>query len=171
MAVAGPNLERATDEVEHVAHSWPAGVSTPAGGRSDLLDAFATASIVHVAAHGQHQVENPLFSSIRLTDGPLFAHELSTTAPHVVLSACELGLATIRPGDEALGLTSVLLQRGTTSVIGGVARVGDEAAAAAMIDYHHALAAGESSDVALASALARAPQPLPFVCFGAAWAA
>ena len=91
---------------------------------------MAGARIAHVAAHGVHQTENPLFSSLRLADGPLFAHELDQTArtpDHVVLSACELGLATVRPGDEALGLTSVLLHLGTRSVVAGVARVGDVA--------------------------------------------
>jgi tetratricopeptide (TPR) repeat protein len=171
VALAGPNLDRAKHEVQEVARTWAAGVADPVGDRSALLTAFAQASIVHVAAHGQHQIENPLFSSIQLADGALFAHELARTAPHVVLSACELGLATVRPGDEALGLTSVLLQRGTRSVIGGVARVGDDAAAEAMIDYHRLLAGGLASDVALAKAVADAPLPLPFVCFGAGWSA
>jgi CHAT domain-containing protein len=75
-----------------------------------------------VAAHGVHQPENPLFSSIRMVDGPVFAHELEQAArapEHVVLSACEVGLATIRPGDEPLGLASVLLHLGTRSVVAG----------------------------------------------------
>src|SRR6201999_2422446 len=102
-------------------------------------DAMSQATLAHVAAHGVHQTENPLFSSVRLADGPLFAHELdqSTRTPeHVVLSACELGLATVRPGDEALGLTSVLLHLGTRSVVAGVARVGDEIAEQTMAGYH-----------------------------------
>ena len=88
---------------------------------------------------------------------PLFAHELDQTArtpDHVVLSACELGLATVRPGDEALGLTSVLLHLGTRCVVAGVARVGDEAAAETMADYHARLAGGADSAAALAAALA-----------------
>ena len=36
---------------------------------------------------------------------------------HVVLSACELGQATVRPGEESLGLTSVLLQLGARCVV------------------------------------------------------
>ena len=107
-----------------------------------------SARLAHVAAHGVHQTENPLFSSVRLADGPLFAHELdqSTRTPeHVVLSACELGLATVRPGDEALGLTSVLLHLGTRSVVAGVARVSDDLAAASMADYHARLRAGSDS--------------------------
>ena len=49
--------------------------------------------------------------SLRLADGPLYAYELDAEGlrPCVVLSACEAGLATVRPGDEGLGLTSVLL--------------------------------------------------------------
>jgi len=168
-ALAGPDLERAEHEVAEVVSAWPFAASRPPALRSELIAAFAEASIVHVAAHGRHQLENPLFSSIQLADGPLFAHELRQTAPHVILSACELGLATVRPGDEALGLTSVLLQRGTRSVISGVARVGDMIAAELMIEYHRLLASGCPSDEALARAASGLETPLPFVCFGASW--
>jgi len=45
--------------------------------------------------------------------------------PHrVVLSACELGLARPRPGEETLGMTAALLHGGAGSVVAGVAREG-----------------------------------------------
>ena len=142
------------------------------GDREALVSALSSATVVHVAAHGQHHAENPLFSLIRLVDGPLFAYELDHTSrasEHVVLSACELGQATIRAGDEALGLTSVLLRLGSRSVISGVARVPDDVAAEVMTGYHAALADGVDSAAALADACARSGTPAPFVCFGAAW--
>jgi CHAT domain-containing protein len=86
-----------------------------------------------------------------------------------VLSACELGQATARPGDEALGLTRALLHSGTSTVISGVAKVSDAGAAALMIDYHQRLSHGHPPAVALAASLQAAPEPLPFVCFGAGW--
>lgn len=172
VAVAGPDLARADHEVAGVAKAW-AGAPTHIGAAADrdtLAHAMAHGTLVHVAAHGTHQTENPLFSSLRLADGPMFAHELDQTArtpEHVVLSACELGLATVRPGDEALGLTSVLLHLGTPSVVASVARVGDELAAETMIDYHSRLAAGADSAAALASATEHSRAP--FVSFGASW--
>jgi hypothetical protein len=175
VAVAGPGLARAADEVDSVGRSWDADRYLGADASAAAITAaIGDATIAHLAAHGVHQTENPLFSWLRLADGPLFAHELDQTArtpEHVVLSACELGLATVRPGDEALGLTSVLLRRGTRSVVAGVARVGDDAAAEAMADYHARLAAGRDSAAALAEALTghSAAHPVPFVCFGAAF--
>jgi CHAT domain-containing protein len=135
---------------------------------------MGTASVLHVAAHGVHQPENPLFSSVRMSDGPVFAHELDQshrTPEHVVLSACEVGLATIRPGDEALGLASVLLHLGTRSVVAGVARVGDQVAEETMSVYHRRLAEGIDSATALADALVRVSADVvpPFVNFGASW--
>ncbi len=171
VAIAGPDLSRAQDEVTAIAAIDPRAIAifgAEANGAA-LTAAMASASIVHVAAHGSHQVGNPLFSSLRLGDGPLFAHELTHTAPHVVLSACDLGLATVRPGDEALGLSSVLLHLGTRSVVSGVARVSDAAAAEAMVSYHQLLRQGRDSAEALAAAVAGSPAPLPFVCFGAQW--
>src|SRR5439155_25154527 len=83
-----------------------------------------------------------------------------------------VGLTTIRPGDAALGLASVLLHLGTRSVIAGAARVGDAVAAQTMAVYHAKLAAGSDSSVALAAALAEVDSDVvpPFVNFGAAWA-
>ena len=175
VAIAGPHLERAEHEVTGVAHAWKA--EAIVGERADrraLIGAMSRAGVLHVAAHGVHQTENPMFSSLRLAGGDLFAHELDLTkrtAEHVVLSACELGLATLRPGDEALGLTSVLLHLGTRCVVAGVARVADDVAAQTMTSYHHALARGADSASALATALAgnEPDRPAPFVCFGAAW--
>ncbi|MGN6605575.1 MAG: CHAT domain-containing protein [Jatrophihabitans sp.] len=175
-AFAGPDVGSGVAEVAGVHAHWPHAavtVGTEATGES-LTKAMATADLVHIAAHGTHQTENPLFSCLRMADGPVFAHEfdhLGRAPEHVVLSACELGLATVRPGDEALGLTSVLLRLGTRSVIAGVARVADGLAATTMTAYHRRLAAGDDSATALAGALAAndPDQPAPFVCFGAAW--
>jgi tetratricopeptide (TPR) repeat protein len=177
-ALAGPDLDRGTDETTSVGAVWPGADVRDAedATAAALTNAMMTADILHVAAHGVHQPENPLFSSVRMVDGPVFAHELDRfgRAPsHVVLSACEVGLATIRPGDEALGLASVLLHLGTRSVIAGVARVGDAVAADTMATYHRKLAAGADSSTALAEALVEADTDVtpPFVNFGAAWAA
>jgi tetratricopeptide (TPR) repeat protein len=174
LSVAGPGLLRADQEAEQVGSLWPdaellTGARATAGaGREGL----AHADVVHVAAHGTHQQESPLFSSLRMADGPLYAYELDAeggAAPCVVLSACEAGLATVRPGDEGLGLTSVLLHLGSRSVLAGVARVADDVAARVMADVHRAMSRGTASAEALAEALAAEPTPAPFVVFGGSW--
>jgi CHAT domain-containing protein len=124
------------------------------------------APVVHVAAHGHHDTQNVLFSRLELADGPLLAHELQrlATAPgHVVLSACDVGRAVVRAGDELVGFTAALLHAGTASVVASVARIPDEQGPALMAAYHRAIAAGASP----ARALAALPTPTPFVCFGA----
>ena len=173
LALAGPGLDAADREVGAVAEIWPdtttllgAAATGPA-----LARAARSATVGHVAAHGTHVGQNPLFSSLRLAGGPLFAYELAAESipEHVILSACELGQVTVRPGEESLGLTSVLLQLGARCVISGVAEVNDHVAADVMIDYHRRLAAGSDSAVALAAAVSAADSPAPFVCFGTAW--
>ena len=172
---AGPGLRLAPAEAQSVGELWT-GSRVRLGeeaGPAALRRSLATADIVHVAAHGVHEPQSPLFSSLRLTGGPVFAYELDQAAglaPHVVLSACELGQATVRPGDESLGLTSVLLALGTRSVVAGVARIPDDICAEVMVRYHRALAAGVDSAQAIQDAGAVDDVPAPFVCFGAAWA-
>ena len=174
VSVAGPGLHRAEDEARRVHATWAGAELLTGGGATtaSVREALSAADLVHVAAHGTHQQESPLFSSLRVEDGPLYAYELDAAdraAPCVVLSACEAGLATVRPGDEGLGLTSVLLHLGSRSVLAGVSRVRDDVAARVMERVHASMAAGTTSAQALAAALADEPEPAPFVAFGATW--
>jgi tetratricopeptide (TPR) repeat protein len=174
-AVAGPGLSRARAESATVAGIWAQHADVrdlPSATSADLLDAMATARVVHVAAHGVHRGANPMFSSLSMTGGPLFAYELDQhdRAPeHVVLSACDAGRSTVRAGEETLGLTTVLLQLGTAGVVAGVARVHDDAAAEIMQRYHAELARGRDAAEALCLVGEQVALPSPFVCFGAAW--
>jgi len=177
-AVAGPGLIRAQAEARSVAAAWSGTALTgPGASTSAVIGVLGTHDVVHIAAHGRHEHENPLFSSLRLADGPLFAHELDSTsrvASCVMLSACEAGLSTSRPGNETLGLTSVLLQLGTRSVLAGVARVADEVAADVMEQTHRLMAGGLDSAASLAQAqltVGTDRAPAPFVCFGSSYAA
>lgn len=176
VALAGPGLERAVTEVNEVASTWSGRALTSATG-VDLTEALLGADVVHVAAHGHHHEQNALFSSLAMTDGPLFAYELQrqgVRSAHVVLSACDIGRAMMRPGDEAVGLTSSLLACGARSVVGAVAPVDDGPAASLMADYHRHLAAGAPSSVALQLATASSDHPEQaglFCTYGADWSA
>ncbi|WP_076261260.1 CHAT domain-containing protein [Intrasporangium flavum] len=155
----GPSLRRASGEASAVARAWAdhadVSVAEPSIARG-LVEAMRVDDVVHVAAHGTHQVQSPLFSSVHLHDGPVFAHELQASgvrARHVVLSACEVGSATFRPGEEQLGLAAAVLSLGARSAVAAVSPVPDEVAADTMVRHHRALARGVPSDEALASAL------------------
>lgn len=174
VSLAGPGLHGSAQEARDVSAAWPRSrlLAGPDADTSAARSALATADLLHVAAHGRHRADSPLFSSLRLADGSLYAYELDAAPGCVTLSACEAGLATLRPGDEGLGLTHALLHLGVRCVVAGVARVRDDVAATTMQRLHTDMAAG----LGAAEALARAQQqttvdgvPAPFVCFGADW--
>jgi hypothetical protein len=173
--VAGPRLVRGPDEVRRAAAAWR-GSSVLAGadaGTAAVLTAAGHADVLHVAAHGVHEVGNPLFSHLELADGPLFGHELALLPrlpAHVVLSACELGRSEPRPGDETLGMTAALLHGGAGSVIAAVARLSDATACLVGAAHHAGLRRGLAPAAALAAAIgAAAAEPAPLVCFGSGW--
>jgi CHAT domain-containing protein len=169
--VAGPGLARAEAEVDALGRLHPGAtvLCGPTATPAATAAGWAGAGVVHVAAHGRHQPENPLFSSLELTGGPLMGydlHRLERPANLVVLAACDLGLADVRPGDETVGMTSALLAAGTSTVVAAVARVADESAAGLMTRFHAAYRRGRRPAAALAEAAA--DEPLTgFVCFGA----
>lgn len=170
--VGGPGLPAAVGEVGRLCEYHP-GAELIDGDRATVaavLAALDGAELAHVAAHGVHEPENALFSYLELVDGALYAHEMTrlrNPPQHVVLAACELALSRIRPGDEALGFAGALLAAGGRTVTAAVSRVGDEAAATAMADYHARLADGVAPAVALAEATAIDPLRRPFVVLGA----
>lgn len=177
-AAAGPGLAHADAEIAAIARAWPgAGVSGAAQSTVDRVRAaFAEADVVHVAAHGRHNPQNPMFASVQLAEGPVFVYDLEQGgmgARHVVLSACEVGQSAVRPGDEPVGLAAGLLRLGAQSVLAGVSRVPDDVSAALMADYHRVLAGGVAADEALARVIADHGDGLggAFVLFGASWRA
>jgi hypothetical protein len=177
LLVAGPGLRHAEPEVTEVAAAYPG--SRPLVGAAATVDATLRAldgaPLAHLAAHGHHDRQNVLFSRLDLADGPLMAYDvqrLSAPPRQVVLSACDVGRAVVRPGDEVLGFTAALLHIGTPTVISSVSRVADEVAFGVMTAYHRELSAGARPALALAMAASSAAdvggEPLtPFVCFGA----
>ncbi|XVV02348.1 CHAT domain-containing protein [Actinosynnema sp. CA-248983] len=171
LLVRGPGLQAAQAEIDRLAgyhvDAKLLGVGDARVGT--VLEALDGVEIAHIAAHGEHEPENALFSRLELLDGALFAHEVGRVRrpPHqVVLAACELALNRVRPGDEPLGFAGALLAGGARTVIAASSKVGDQPSAEAMADFHDGLAVGRSPAVALAEAVAADPFRRPFVCLG-----
>lgn len=172
VSVAGPRLPHTSAEALAVGERWPGAVvlrgeeATVAA----VLGAFGAADIAHLAAHGHHYAENPLFSRLELVDGPLFGYALAAVANTpalVVLSACDVGASAVR-GDDLLGLPTALLYGGVGTVVAAVSRVGDAAAREVSLALHARLSAGYAPAEALAHALVDVDEEhvAPFVCFG-----
>jgi tetratricopeptide (TPR) repeat protein len=172
--VAGPRVARAEDEVIASAKEWPAAaVLTNSHATAEAVSALAaTVDVLHVAAHGQHSAENPLFSGLQLADGLWFGYDIDQldAVPDVVLlSACEVGRSTVRWGEELIGMATAWLHAGARCVIASPAAVADQAAYDALVAVHHGLANGLAPAAALASAVPAAGAdrpPVPFLCFG-----
>ena len=107
----------------------------PAATGRAVLDAMPAGGLVHIAAHGQHEQDNPLFSGVLLADGLLYGYDVAPNPAlpaHVVLSSCDVGRTDDRPGGEPLGLVAALLRSGVSTVVAGTSRISDSVAATAM---------------------------------------
>jgi tetratricopeptide (TPR) repeat protein len=166
----GPRLRETIAEETTLTEIYPSATRLSPATVSEVMTALDGAAMAHLAAHGEHEPTNAMFSRLELADGPLFAHELARLSHpprHVVLAACELAMHHIRPGDEALGFAGGLLASGVRTVVAANSRVGDASAAATMVEYHRRVAAGDRPAVALAAAVAADPLRRPFICLGA----
>lgn len=166
---AGPSLPHAEAEIAALAELYPHAtvLRGAAAAALPVRRALDGAELAHLAAHGEFREDNPLFSHLRLADGPLLAHDLEdiAAAPRlVVLSACDAGRAA--GGEGMLGIVGALLALGTATVIASVAPVRDAGAHAFMTSLHRRLRAGMPPARAVA-AVPRSPGTLGFQCFGA----
>jgi tetratricopeptide (TPR) repeat protein len=157
--VEGPNLAGATTEVRRLRALYPGAtaISPPDSTAQTVLRHLDGAGLVHLACHGWLRSDNPLFSSLVLSDGPLTLRELQTSgvAPHrIVLASCQSGADVAYAGDEVLGFISSLLARGTAGVVASVAAIPDVAAVDLMSALHERIAAGKSLAHALFDARA-----------------
>jgi len=168
--VAGPGLRHASAEVRELGELRP-GATVLTGKAATVqatLAALEGAALAHLACHGHFRADSPLFSSLELADGPLNVYELQNLrrAPEtVVLSACDLALSQLHPGDELLGLAAALLGMGTRTVVASVVPVPDAESRRVMLAFHRELARGARPPEALGHAQIRARVP-GFVCLG-----
>jgi len=145
--VAGPDLPGAKAEVESLAviHPSAARITPPASTADVVAGALADADLAHLACHGTLRADNPMFSSLLLSDGPLTVQELYARglAPHrLILASCESGTLVSYAGDEVLGFVSALLARGTAGILASAAAVPDVEAVDLMTAVHRRLASG-----------------------------
>jgi tetratricopeptide (TPR) repeat protein len=153
----GPGLVSEGAEIPAVAPLYDdvtvlAGDDATAG---HVLGALDGAWLAHIAAHGNFRADSPLFSSLRMCDGPLTVYDFEQLrrAPYLlVLSSCDSGVVAPVGADELLGLVSSLLPLGTTGIIAGVVPLNDDAIVPVMTDLHRHLRAGQSLPGALRAA-------------------
>ncbi|MEW2265868.1 CHAT domain-containing tetratricopeptide repeat protein [Streptomyces sp. NPDC047853] len=121
------------------------------------LDGAASA---HIAAHGTFRADSPLFSSLRMADGPLIVHDferLDRSPYRIILSCCDTARFASVGADELLGLVTALLPLGTAGVVACCAPVNDAAVVPLMLALHKGLDAGLSLAEALRDARAALP--------------
>jgi tetratricopeptide (TPR) repeat protein len=152
--VAGPHLGTGGAEVHEVCDRY-AGATLLTGGAATadaVLAGLDGASLAHVAAHGTFRSDNPLFSSLQMSDGPLTVHDIERLhrPPHrLLLSSCDSGLGATAGADELLGLASALIALGTAGLLASVVPVNDAATVPLMVAVHGRLREGATLAQAL----------------------
>jgi len=155
--VVGPGLGSGGAEVPRLAERY-AGATVLSSGSATaerVLAALDGAWLAHIAAHGTFRADNPLFSALRLDDGPLTVHDFERLrrAPYrLVLSSCESGVAAPVGADELLGLISSLVPLGAAGILASVVPVNDAAAVPLMLALHDELRVGATLAEALVAA-------------------
>ncbi|MFF7070751.1 CHAT domain-containing protein [Streptomyces pseudovenezuelae] len=125
-----------------------------------VLEELDGAALAHIAAHGTFRADSPLFSSLRMADGPLIVHDferLDRSPYRIILSCCDTARFASVGADELLGLVTALLPLGTAGVVACSAPVNDEAVVPLMLTLHKGLGAGASMAEALRDARAALP--------------
>ncbi len=112
-----------------------------------VLAALDGAWLAHIAAHGIFRADSPLFSSLRMHDGPLTVYDFErlNRAPYrIVLSSCDSAVLAPAGANELLGLVSSLLPLGTAGIIAALVELNDQAVVPLMVDLHRHLRAGQT---------------------------
>lgn len=108
--------------------------------------------VLHLAAHGEFNLDQPHISNINLADGPLYADDLlqfDLSYELVVLSACSVGLGRASGGDEQIGLGRAFLYAGANALLTSLWDVDDVHAERFMRAFYEYLIEGRSKSAAL----------------------
>ena len=155
----GPGLATNGAEVPAVARLYD-DVTVLAGDEATaekVLHALDGAWLSHIAAHGIFRADSPMFSALRMHDGPLTVYDFEQLhrAPYrLVLSCCDSAVLASAGANELLGLVSSLLPLGTAGILAAIVPLNDHAVVPVMLDVHRYLKAGQT----LAEAIHRVRQ-------------
>ena len=111
--------------------------------------------ILHIAAHGEHRLEQPDLSYIQLADGQLYTDDVlqqDLSYELVTLSGCETGRASVAAGDELIGLGRGFLYAGAGALVASLWQVVDTSAVVLMEQMYRELLSGASKAAALRNA-------------------
>lgn len=155
--MAGPDVPGGRAEVERLARLYPeASRLTGRNATTErVLALLDGADLTHLAAHGTFRADNPLFSSLRMADGPLTVYDLERleAVPRVVvMPSCESAVSEVGVGDELLGLAAALLRIGCAGLVAPTVTIPDDASRPLMLSLHRRIKDGTPPPVALAEA-------------------
>ena len=111
--------------------------------------------VLHIAAHGQHRLDQPDFSYIELADGQLYADDLlqqDMSYELVTLSACETGRVKVAADEELIGIGRGLLYAGAGALILSLWQVTDSSTVRLMEQMYGELDNGKTKAAAVRNA-------------------
>lgn len=169
----GPRLPHAAHEANQIASVMddvsilePSQATTGAA-----LEALRSSNTVHFICHGRFRSDNPMFSYLELSDGPLMVYDIfgarGPLSNNVVLSACSGAEVSSRPELAFLGMTGAFLATGIGSLVASVSPVRDaESTARLMKTYHRERSRGLPPRQALARGRDEALSPTDRILAG-----
>lgn len=169
-----PRLEFAADEAEDIAKGYAVEAKTGATATATAFRAAAaSASRLHVAAHGLLDPVQPAFSRLLLapddqSDGVVNLFEVPALplagVDLVTLSACDTQVGRRSLGDEISGLNRAFLAAGARTVVASLWTVDDEVGSFLMRRFYENLRGGMAKADALRAAqnAVRADHPSPY---------
>ena len=169
VGVASNDAPEAEREAVAVARMYPG--STLLLGRDATRQAvrehWALADVIHVAAHGSIQIEDPRLSGIHLSDGTWTVHDLratTTKARLAVLSSCRSGDTVLWGADHQVGLLPALFEQGSRTAVLSLWPADDESTKILMSVFHHEVARRRPVGDALRAArrVIREVKPAPY---------
>lgn len=122
----------------------------------DQLDAREPLRALHLASHGVHQPEHPLFSGLRMGGRFLTTLDLQSVSLDcelVSLSGCDTGRSSRSRTDQLHGPEQALLRAGARSVVSSLWPVLDERMADLMGAFYRRLASGDGVRASLSAVL------------------
>lgn len=175
-----PILHFAEQEVNTIANLYNTQPLVGAAAtKSAVFSQGENVEILHLAAHGQFNKHNPLFSTLYLApgtedDGRLEVHDiykldLTKTTNLVVLSACQTQMGELSEGDEVVGLNRAFLYAGTPCVIATLWSVNDKVTSFLMEHFYVHLRSGMAVSEALRMAQMETRDEYPHPYFWAAF--